>query len=317
MSDKSEKYFSIMVLGAVPSEVEEGFLNKTTGMPDGKTEKMVLTVGAIHIPNFSRAWAYQEMKNSLPTGTLVFHKWGEKHDAGKKDEKQCRPVEIRYLRGCNSLDKQYQDSVLKMRVSEEDSQLSLVNGINDFDMVTEEPLIEMLKHHTFNKDNKSRDPHNRDILFSEYNPINLNLTQKTEMHRRNKAERIVLDAEGSEERLVVLANLFDLDPKAQDEVIFNDLLKEVANFDSFLRTIDITKARFKFMLEQLQTNRVLEFTQEGDAVLIIDDAKEFLYKGINVGDKIQFLSEGVLEPEIYEAYLKVEQINDKLMEVLN
>lgn len=306
-----------MVLGAKPTEIEEGFLNKTTGMPDGKTEKLVLQVGAIHYPNFSRAWAWQETKNGIPTGKLVFHKWGEKHDLGKKETAECRPVEIRYLKGCISLDKQYQDNVLKMRVTDEDAQIVLVNGINDFDTAVEAPLIEMLKHHTFNKDNISRDPHNRDITFQEYNPANLNQTQKSEMYRRNKAERIVLEAEGSEERLVVLANLFDLDPKGQDEVIFQELLKEVLDFDGFLRNIDITKARFKFMLEQLQNNRVLEFTPEGDAVLVIDDAKEFLYKGIKDGDKIQFLSDNVLEPEIYEAYLKVEQINDKLMEVLN
>lgn len=313
----SEKYYSIMVLGATPTEVEEGFLNKTTGLPDGKVEKMTLQVGAIQIPNFSRAWAYQEMKNNLPTGKLVFHNWGEKHDLGKKDFAECRPVEIRYLRGCQSLDKQYQDAVLKMRVSDEDSQISLVNGINDFDMATEQPLIEMLKYHTFNGDNKSRDPHNRDIVFRDYNPVNLNETKKSEMYRRNKAERIILEAEGNEDRLVVLANMFEIDPKAQNEVIFNELLKEVANVDNFLRTIDLNKARFKFMLEQLNNNRVLEFTPEGDAVLIIDDAKDFLYKGIKDHDKIQFLSENVLEPEIYEAYKKVEVINDKLMEVLN
>lgn len=311
------KYYSIMVMGAVPSEVEEGYLNKATGQPDGLTSKMIMQVGAIQIPNFSRAWAYQETKNGIPTGTLVYHKWGEKHDLGKKVFAECRPVEIRYLSNCTSLDKQYQDQVLKMRVADEDAQISLVNGINDFDIATQAPLIEMLKHHTFNKDNASRDKNNRDILFCDYNPENLNKTQVSDMKRRNTAETIVLEAQGSEGKLVVLANLFDLDPKAQDEVIFNGLLEEVKNFDQFLRVIDITKLRFKFILEQLQSNRVLEFTQDGDAVLIIDDTRDFLYQGIQATDRIQFLSENVLEPEVYEAYIKAQEINEKLMEVLN
>lgn len=311
------KYYSIMVMGAVPSEVEEGFLNKTTGMPDGQTSKMIMQVGAIQIPNFSRAWAWQELKNGIPTGHIEFHKWGQKHDLGKKEQAECRPVEIRYLKGCTSLDKQYQDNVLKMRVADEDAQISLVNGINDFDIATQGPLIEMLKHHTFNKDNASRDPNNRDLLFCDYNPENLNKSQVSDMKRRNMAETIVLEAQGSEAKLVVLANLFELDPKAQDEVIFNGLLEEVKNFDQFLRVIDITKLRFKFILEQLQSNRVLEFTQDGDAVLIIDDTRDFLYQGIQATDRILFLSENVLEPEVYEAYVKAQEINEKLMEVLN
>lgn len=311
------KYYSIMVMGAVPSEVEEGFLNKTTGLPDGQTSKMSLQVGAIQIPNFSRAWAYQELKNGVPTGTLKFEKWGDKHDLGKKNMVDCRPVEIRYLSNCNSLDKQYQDQVLKMRVADEDAQLSLVNGINDFDIATQAPLIEMLKHHTYNKDNASRNPGSREMLFCDYNPENLNKSQVSDMKRRNMAEQIVLEAEGSEGKLVVLANLFELDPKAQDEVIFNQLLEEVKNFDQFLRVIDHTRLRFKFILEQMQSNRVLEFTQDGDAVLIIDDTRDFLYKAIQATDKIQFLSENILEPEIYEAYIKAQEINGKLMEVLN
>jgi hypothetical protein len=278
-----------MVMGSVPSEIEEGFINKTTGLPDGKTEKMILQVGAIQIPNFSRAWAYQEMKNGVPTGELVFHKWGEKHDVGKKQFVDCHPVPIRFLRGCNSLDRQYQDTVLKMLVTDEDAQIGLVNGINDYDTTTQGMLIEMLKHHTYNKDNSSRDPNNREVLFCEYNPQNLNRSQVSDMKRRNTAEQLILEAEGNTEKLVVLASLFEHDVKAQDEVIFNKLLEEVKNYDNFLRVIDITKLRFKFMLEQLQANRVLEFSQEGDAILIIDETRDFLYKKIEATDKMQFL----------------------------
>jgi len=306
-----------MVMGAVPSEIEEGFLNKTTGLPDGQTSKMILQVGEIQIPNFSRAWAWQELKNGVPTGKLVFHKWGEKHDLGKKEFAECRPVEIRYMRGTSSLDKQYQDNVLKLRVTDEDAQISISNGLNDFNRETDGPLIEMIRHHTYNKDNVSRDPNNREQLFCEYNPENLNRSQVSDMKRRNQAEQIVLEAENSEAKLAVLANLFELDPQAQNEIIFNQLLEEVKKFDNFLRVIEITKLRFKFILEQMQSNRVLDFTQEGDAVLIIDEAKEFLYQGISATDKIQFLSEGILEPEIYEAYVKAQEINGKLMEVLN
>lgn len=311
------KYWSIMVMGATPTEIEEGFLNKSTGLPDGQTSKMVLQVGAIQIPNFSRAWAYQETKNGIPTGKLVFHKWGEKHDLGKKEFAECRPVEIRYLRGTTSLDKQYQDNVLKMRVSDEDAQIGIVNGLNDFNTETENPLIEMLKHHTYNRDNKSRDPNNREILFCEYNPENLNRSQVSDLKRRNQAEQIVLEAEGSEQKLSVLANVFELDPQAQDEIIFNQLLEEVKNFDNFLRVIEIHKLRFKFILEQMRSNRVLEFTSDGEAVLIIDESRDFLYKGITGTDGVQFLSENVLEPEVYEAYVKAQEINGKLMEVLN
>lgn len=311
----TNKYFTIMVLGSTPSEVEEGFLNKTTGLPDGKTEKMKLEVGVIHIPNFSRAWAYQELKNGVPTGRLVFTKWGETYKEGKV-EHQCRPVEIRYLRNSTSLDKQYQDQVLKIMVRDEDAQLSLVNGLNDYNTVVEAPLVEMIKYHTFNKDNKSRDPYNKEMLYSEYNPANLNTKETSDIRRRNKAELIILDAEGNDERLVVLANLFELDPQSQSDILFNELLEEVKNFDQFLKVIDVTKERFRFVLENLKANKKLEFN-EGDVVLTIDNTREALYTGINVEDKIQFLVEGILEPDIYEVYIKAQKVNEILMEVLN
>lgn len=307
-----------MVMGGVPSVIEEGFLNKTTGLPDGETSKMTLNVGAIQIPNFSRAWAYQELKNGVPTGELIFYPWGKKHKQGTKDEKECRAVEIRFLKGTTSLDKQYQDNVLKMRVADEDAQISLENGMNDYDELVEGPLILMLKHHTFNKDNKSRDPNNMDILFTEYNPENLNKTEVSQMKRKHMAEQIVLEAEGSTDKLGVLAVIFELDTKAQDEIIFNQLLDEVKKFDQFNKVIEVSKLRWKFILESLQQNGVLEFTDK-EAVLKIDDAREFLYKGIpeDIKDKIQFLTENVLEPEVFVAFQKGQEINSKLMEVLN
>ena len=305
-------------MGREPSEAEEGELNKSTGMPAGTTSKIRLQVGAVAIPNFSVVWAKKLGTKDKPTGGLEFMPWGA---AGGE------AVKIRYLQGCSSLDRQYQTQVLKLELTDEEKNesayIDLDIGINDFNMeVTDPMLIEMLKHHTYCEDNVSRKKDSKSILFKLYNPSKVNASKIEAMRATKRATDYVLAAEGDTERLVVLANLFELDPQSQDEVIFGELL-EILDDDSsrVLKVIDLNKAKFKHQLQSLEERKAIEYTMDGEIYATVEDERSLVGKVVDdegkpVKDYIGLATEGIMEPEIYAIYAKVQEITHQLLQLL-
>jgi hypothetical protein len=306
------KFFSINVQGAPQLTAQEGFLNKTTGTPDeAKTTPIKLDVGEIAIPNFSRVWAYQHKKDGVPTGELTFLKWGE----DKSSKEKGAVVAIRYLPSCNSLDRQYQDQVAKIVPQLEDSSIKLKTGINDFDEVNDRMLIEMLKHHTCNGNNKSRDPENRNIIFEEYNPTALNTAAINRMKLETKMRELVINAENDEDRLAVLADIFEIDARSQKEIIFEQLVNEVKNLDHFIRMIEAPKQHLALIVDELVKQDAVVFSDEGDVILTIDGKKDFLLRGVESKNPSEWLKENILEPEVFKAYKKLTEISGELMNV--
>lgn len=312
----TEKYFSIIVDGPLSSEAEEGEIDKVSGLPSGPTSKIRLQVGGTAIPNFSKVWAerIKDPKTKAPTGELKFLKW--QAEGGEL-------VQIRYLEGINTLDKLHQDTVLKVGPkSEEDinatAYIDLNVGINDFNVEATDPmLIEMLKHHTYNTGNISRNPHSKEGHFSIYDPKKLNGSKVDQLREDKKAQDIILSAEGDSARLMVMATIFELDVRAQDEVIFNDLLEILESDKKRIHdVVNLHKTRFKFILTKLEDAHDLEYT-DTDVIVTIDHNRDFLAKDIEVKDKKNYLVENILEPEIFEVYQKALEIDKALVEQLN
>jgi hypothetical protein len=310
------KYFTIKVMGKEPSQAEEGYLNTTTGAPDGRTSKIKLQVGAVQIPNFSKVWAevIVDSKTKVPTGELKFLKWGDK--AG-------RLVSIRYIQGQPSLDKNYQKNVLKVDLSpEEETMNAYINldiGINDFDVARADPMfIEFLQHHTYNGSNISRDPNSREIHFEIYDAKKINTGELDRMREKRKAEDIVFAAEGDSAILMILAKMFDIDPQAQDEVIFSELLEKLGdNYKNILTVVNDAKARFEVQLKSLFDQRILVEGPDGEIFDKSDSTtSDFLIKDIKDTDKIAYLVANILEPEVHPAYTRVLEITEQQLELL-
>ncbi len=235
----TEKFYTINVLGAPKAEGEIGELNKTTGLPAGKTEKVIIEPGYSSIPNYSNVWAKQERgKDEKFTGKIKFLEWGDP-EGGE--------VAIRYLKNSDSLDVMYQSQV-NLKVRDEDTQIILQVGINEFDVRQDARLIQMLKYHTFNRDNISRDPR-KDILFEEFNGSQRSEKISSRINKQREAEDYVLDAEATENGLSVLADIFGLDVRAHNSVLYDTLIEKAqSKADDFLNVINERKER---MLEVL------------------------------------------------------------------
>lgn len=310
----TEKYFSIIVKGVLSSEAEEGELNKETGLPQGATSKIKLQVGNVAIPNSSKVWAKRVKVKDKETGDLVFLKW--RAEGGEL-------VQIRYLEGVGTLDKIYQDTVLKVGPKSEEevnqtAYIDLTIGVNDFNMDALDPMLkEMLEHHTYCEDNVSRNPSSKEIHYSIYNPKNINANKIDQMRLDQRAQAIVLSCQGDSARLSLMAILFELDERAQDEVIFNDLLEILEDEKKRIHdVVNFHKSRFKHILTKLEDAHDLEYT-DTEVIVTIDHNRDFLAKDIDVKDKKNYLVENILEPEIFEVYQKALEIDKALVEQLN
>lgn len=309
-----EKYFSIIVKGVLSSEVEEGELNRDTGQPTGPTTKVKIQVGGTSIPNFSKVWAKRiKDKKDQPTGELEFLKWNA--PGGES-------VQIRYLEGINSLDKVYQTQVMKLTFSEEEQNqiayLDLDIGVNDFNVEVADPMfIEMLKHHTYCSDNESRNPNSKEIHFSIYDPKKLNDTKLGQMKQDQRATAIVMSAEQDSARLEILAGMFELDPRSQDEVLFNELLEILEeNKKKILDIVDHHKVIFNRILTKLEDAGDLDYT-DTDVVLTMDHDRVPFNMDIPTKNKKIYLVDNILDPDCHAVYQRLLEVDKKLVEQLN
>lgn len=309
-----EKYFSILVKGILSSDVEEGELNKDSGLPVGPTTKVKIQIGGIAIPNFSKVWAKRiKDKKDQPTGELEFLKWNT--PGGES-------VQIRYLEGINTLDKVYQTTVLKMIFSEEEqNQIAYINldiGVNDFDVAVADPmLLEMLRHHTYNGDNESRNPNSSEVHFNIYDPKKLNSGKIGQMKLDQRANDIVMSAEQDSARLEILAGMFELDPRAQEEVLFNELLEILDdNKKKILDVVDHHKTIFNRIITKLEDSGDLDYT-DTDVVLTMDHNRVPFGMDIPTKNIKLYMVDNILDPDCHAVYQRLLEIDKKLVEQLN
>lgn len=298
----SKVYYSIMVGGREPSKVEVGFLEKTTGLPKGQTAKAVIQVGTISLPNYSKVWGKLIKKGSgdVLTGGINFMKWGA--EGGEL-------IEIRYMPNCTSISKLYQDNVVKLKPQEQDAEINLRYGRNDFDSTTKAAFIEMLKHHSCNKDNESRDPENTDVLFAEYNAKAKNSQKTKDIANRNIATQLVLKCKEDDGYLKVLAQMFELDPASQPDDLIEELLtkadEQPSEFNSVIRD---RKQEYKYIFETALSQQLIDVkTIKTEILVITRGGKDKLIVDIDedVKDKIQWVADNCLNPKVFDAITRL------------
>jgi hypothetical protein len=313
-NDKQQKFYTIVVGGAAPADVLYGDLNKDTMQPDENTVKGKIQLGVVGIPNYSNVWGIKlvDPKTKNPNGQIEFLKWGTEKE---KDGQNAGVVEIRFLPNSNSLDKQYQTLIQKLTVKDDSpyNEISLPLGINKFDYNDKKMLIEMLKHHTFNSDNPSRDPDNTNVQYMEYNPSDKIKNKTRSINTRRLAEEYVMNCEFDEKALACLANVFELNAKDTDEMLYNQLLdKATDNPDHFILVLQTKRDNAKLALITAHENGFVDFTQPGEVVMRDGNKKITLIEGMDlsletsVEDKINHLVKNYVLPEYYEGIMKIQ-----------
>jgi hypothetical protein len=264
--------------------------------------------------NYARVWAKRVAEPNDPKvkingsvsvsdpaykGKLEFMKWGA--DGGEV-------VEIRYLPHSNTLDKQYQDNVQKLRINEErDVYIALEQGLNDFDSATQPLLVQMLKVHGYNQSSESKDPSLIDWDYVEFSPSTRAKSREAAIVARNEATAIVINAKGKTADLKVLGTLFGENARQQDEVLYENLLdKAEADPQRFLETItDFKNVLYLTVTDALQAdiirvaNGTVSIRENNRDVELVKDLEG---EGNN---QIADLIQKAYQPQVYEAFLKM------------
>lgn len=309
--NNEQKFYTIMVGGEPPADVLYGNLNKDSMQPDEGTVKGKIQLGVVGIPNYSNVWALRlvDQKTKAPNGQLEFLKWGTDKE---KDGQQAGVVEIRYLPNSQSLDKQYQTLTQKI-IPKDDSpinEISLLLGLNKFDYKNQGQLIKMLKYHTFNGDNPSRDPNNTNIQYVEYNPSDRIQSKTRAINTRRLAEEYVMNCEEDDKALACLADIFEMNLKDTDEILYNQLLELATETpDRFILIMQTKRDELKAALQSAHESGFADFATPLEVSLRNGSKKDLLIEGMEtfdtVEDKVNYLVKNFEDPRYYEALIKI------------
>lgn len=312
-----QKFYTIQVGGPVPADVLYGFLNKDTMQPDLEVNTVIgkIQLGGVSMPNYSKVWGARELKDGKATGKLIFLKWGSSN--APKGYENPSVIEVRYLPNSNSLDKQYQDLVQKIKIQDEDTEIHLILGINKFDYKDKGMLIEMLKIHTFNADSPCRDPNNTNVQYLEYNPSDRIKSKSRSINTRRLAEEYVMNCEGAEEGtfdeklLANLAHVFELNAQDTNEILYNTLLDKASeNPEHFILVLQTKRDTAKRELILAQEHGFVDFETEGEINLRDGSKKINLVKEmgteLTAEDKINLLVQNFTLPEYYESICRIQ-----------
>jgi hypothetical protein len=312
MTAVATKYYTIKVGTGESQEVLRGEVNKKTGLPQGKPEAGLAVMGGYAIPNFSRIWGKRELnKEGKPSGKFAPMKWGT--DGGEI-------IEIRFLHNCNSLDRLYQVQA-GLKAKEEDAEIILEYGINEFDNKNKSGLIAMLKLHTANADSPCRDPENQFIIFAEYDEEkNITFSMK-EDDILYEAMGTILNAKENPVRLRVLGQIYGIPEHRKDKLISTELMSRLKA--NPLKFLEDKNNYIKFcgkVLDKANEYQLLDLSIPGE-VRIFGDTEGAVLTDLPIKlsgvKKLEHMTENVLDPEVFEAISRIKKVVIKKEQALN
>lgn len=308
----ASRFYTIKVGAGEPQLVLRGELNKKNGQPQGKVEQGVSVMGGYSIPNFSRIWGKPEVnKEGKRTGKFAPMKWG---DAGGQI------MEIRYIPNCDSLDKMYQIQV-GLLLKDEDAEIWLEYGINEFDVQNKAGLVAMLKLHTANSDSPCRDPENDFILFAEYDE-NKNITRAMkEDEILFEAMGIIMEAKDNPIKLRVLGAIYGIPAERKDKLISTELmsrlkvnpLKFLEDKNNYIKMCQkvLIKAN-EFQLLDLSIPGEVRIYGEIEGPIVTD-----LSAKLSGEKKLEYMLDNIIDPDIFEGIRRIMKAVDKKEKALN
>lgn len=252
------------------------------------------------------------------SGKIMRLKWGEKGGS---------VIDVRYIKGYNTLDVLYQERILNFKVDESTEGaadayfLMFPNGDNDIDETIAPLLVEHLKGHPYNKDSQSKDPEFHTYMFWEKS-----------FEQEAKQETQVLDAKFDAAQIVRLAgtgadatekckNLFTIvrsvtDEEPADNKLFAYLLMIADKKPGeFLKAVADYKVKVSNVFVKLQSYDAVDLTTKGTIVATKPEkdrrviAHDIPAKPKDVYD---WLLENFIDPVAYNATFELIKITDKL-----
>lgn len=309
------KYYTVEAGRKEPVKVLSGTLNKESGQPNSDTQVVGLAVGKILLPNHSFVWGRRiiesddtkksDNKTQARSVAVTDPKYKGKIEFLPWNDDKGEQIAIRYIRKSSSLDAQYQDLVEKLKPADDEAFIELENGLNHFDEKQNPLLVEMIKRHTLNISNTSRDPNNYEFAYKEYSPTERTKAKEAMIVDRSSATDIVIESKGSSSRIQTLGLIFRLDSMMPDDMLYETLLDKAENNPvEFMSTIQSVKASVfvafrdaeEAGLIDLKVKDKIHYNPDGKRAILLNEVEA------DEEDKIKWVTENILESAVYQAY---------------
>lgn len=326
-----DKYCIIAGGVSRPETVEKGQLEKGSGqtITAGEVIKVINRRCDVGVPNYTECWGVRLTKDGkVPDSPLDVKdpRYGGQIKEMKWNTSGGYLIQCRYLKGYNSLDKHYQDTVLNAAASlnfdDESSAdafyIRLQSGDNFFDVENDKYLSQMLRIHYLNRDSVSKDPNSQNFLFWEKEEGMVETMQSKSIDAKFEALKIINEA-STDNSLSKLKNLYEVfDGYLEENIKPEDLFRHFKIYadgqpEQFLVRVEQYKRQVSDMFEKAKSYDVLDLTKDG-----------FIAAGQNkkevIGHDIPGKKEGMLEwvlanftdPKGAEVIFKLKSITEKL-----
>jgi len=314
-----------------PESIQRGRIEKGTGQTvlEGETVPTLLKRADIGIPNVTQAWGARlnkegkipdeplDIKSTDYKGQIKELPWG--------DPKGCLII-CRFLKGYNSIDMLYQDTVLNAKANIDESRagsedayyLRLQSGDNFFDPETDKYLCQMLRVHYLNGSSKYRSPEAQQQMFVERDGEITEQKGTAMYNAKFEAMKIVNEA-SQDNTLSKLKNLLSIvniigneEPREVDLFRYLSFLADTKS-DLFLAKVEEHKKMVSDTFEKAKSYKVIDLTKDG-IIAAGKDKMEVIGDGIPAKGNamIDWIMTNYLDAKAADIVLKLKQITDKL-----
>jgi hypothetical protein len=283
----------------------------------------------IGIPNVTSAWGVRldkdgkvpemplDIKDSQYRGQIKELKWGSPEG--------CL-ILCRYMKGYNSIDLLYQDTVLNAaaNINKDDPAsadayyITLQSGDNVFDPETDRYLTQMLRVHYLNGSSVSRHPDSSQQMFVEKNYAEEEQKGVKTYNAKFDAMKIVKVA-SEDNSLAKMKNLLSIveaigteEPKDNDLFRYLSFLADT-KYDLFLGRIEEYKKTVSNIFEKAKSYKALDLTKDG-VIVAGKDKMEIIGEGIPAKKEgmLDWVLQNYLDAKAADVIFKLTQITDKL-----
>ena len=299
----------------------------------GKATPVTIKAGTWGIPNGTQAWGRRLDKDGkAPAGDKILRTEDDSYRGQiewlKWGDKKGTMIRARYIPGYATLDKDYQDTKLGVKVvdgflddGESISMITFPHGYNEFDEDEKPALVQMLRIHHQNPKSISCNPDNESLpMYFEVEDTD-NTDEKSSLIE-TKGECLLLVSAASNKPENIRA-LFEIvkDANKGSRVVTEDV-GEVYKFlqafadeepKNFSNKINVYKTNVSSVIEKAKAYNIFDLTKDGFIAAGVNKKEVILEDVPGKGEKmLEWAFEHCLEPVVYDGINKLQTITDSL-----
>lgn len=299
----------------------------------GKATPVTIKAGTWGIPNGTQAWGRRLDKDGkAPSGDKILRTEDDNYRGQiewlKWGDKRGTMIRARYIPGYSTLDKDYQDTKLGVKVvdgflddGESISMITFPHGYNEFDEDEKPALVQMLRIHHQNPKSVFCNPDNESLpMYFEVEDTDNTDEKSSLIDTKGQCLLLVSAASNKPENIRAL---FEIVKDANKVInVSKEDVGEVYKFlqafadeepKTFSSKVNLYKTKVSSVIEKAKAYNIFDLTKDGFIAAGVNKKEIILEDVPGKGDKmLEWAFDHCLEPVVYDGINKLQTITDSL-----